>query len=204
MTRVLLLRHAESVWNAEQRWQGRADPPLSETGRNEAKRAAAFLEGRIDVVLASPQIRAYETASIIATELGLGDVATDDGFCEVDVGAFSGLTIDEVEARYAEALAAWRTRDLDVAAPGGETRREMLDRAIAALERTAAAHEGKRVLVITHGGVIGTLKRHVDGDAGPAHHLTGWWFVVDGSPLRVEGERVAPIVDPHEPAPEAR
>ncbi len=204
MTRLLLIRHAESVWNAERRWQGRADPPLSETGRSEASRAAEALRGEIDVAVASPQQRARDTARIIATVLGLGDVETDEALCEVDVGAFSGLTIEEVTDRYADELAEWRSHDIDVAAPGGETRAAMLDRVRPALHRIAAAHPDRRVLIVTHGGVIGALERSLDAEAGPAHHLSGRWFEVSDEGIRPIGERVSLIGDRHAGAPEAR
>jgi broad specificity phosphatase PhoE len=204
VTRLLLIRHAESVWNAEKRWQGRADPPLSETGRNEAARAADALRGQVDLAFASPQVRAYETARIIASALGLPDVETDEALCEVDVGEFSGLTIEEVEAKFPEELAAWRSRDLDVTAPGGESRREMLERVRPALLRIAATHSGSRVLVVTHGGVIGSLERSLDAEAGPAHHVSGRWFDVDGDEITAIGERISLIGDRHAGAPEAR
>jgi len=204
VTRVLLIRHAESVWNAEKRWQGRADPPLSDTGRREAARAAEPLRGEIDVVFASPQIRAHETARIIASTLGLPDVVTDEAFCEVDVGGFSGLTIDEVEAKFPDEIAVWRTRDPDIAPPGGESRREMLARVVPALHKVAAAHDGQRVLIVTHGGVIGSLERSIEAEAGPAHHVSGRWFEIDEDAVTALGERVSLIGDRHAGAPEAR
>ncbi len=202
MTRLLLIRHAESEWNAEKRWQGRADPPLSETGRVEAKRAAQALRGEIDRVVASPQMRARDTAQIIADELGLDVVRTDERLCEVDVGEFSGLNAEEVEARFSREAAAWRTRDLDVRPPGGETRREMLERVVPALERIAS-DEG-RILVLTHGGVIATLER-VSGCeiTRGVRHLQGRWFEVTDE-IRAVGERVSLIGDEHEPTAEAR
>jgi probable phosphoglycerate mutase len=204
VTRVLLIRHAESEWNAQKRWQGRADPPLSDTGRREAERGSAALRGEIDVVLASPQIRAHETARILASALGLGDVATDEALCEFDVGEFSGLTIEEVEAKFPDELARWRTRDPDYAPPGGESRRLLLVRVVPALRRIAAEHGDARVLIVTHGGVIGSLERSVDAEAGPAHHLSGRWFDVDDENLSAIGGRISLIGDRHEGAPEAR
>jgi len=204
MTRLLLIRHAESEWNAQKRWQGRADPPLSPTGRREAARAADALRGEVDVVVASPQVRARDTARIIAEALGLPDVATDDDLCEIDVGAFSGLTIEEVEQRYPAELAAWRTREADIAAPGGETRRALVERVNVAIRRIASAHAGTRVLVLTHGGVIGSLERSLDAEAGPAHHLSGRWFELNGQELRAVGDRISLIGDHHPGAPEAR
>lgn len=204
MTRLLLIRHAESEWNAQQRWQGRADPPLSEVGRREARRAGRSLRDAIDAVVASPQIRAHETAQIIAAELGLGPVPTEAGLREVDVGLFSGLTAEEVEQRFPREIAAWRTRDINFTAPGGESRADMLERALEALHRIAAERVGKRVLVLTHGGVIGTVERYLGAEPGHgAGNLSGRWFTYDGE-LRPDGDRVHLITEEHEEAPEAR
>jgi uncharacterized phosphatase len=205
VTRLLLIRHAESVWNAQKRWQGRADPPLSDVGRTEAARASDVLRGAIDTVFASPQIRARDTARIIADALDLGEVRTEHDLCEVDVGVFSGLTSDEVEARYPDELAAWRAGDLDTVAPGGESRRALIDRVFPALERVAKRSDAKRVLVVTHGGVIGAVERHLDCWElfNRSTHLSGRWLTYDGG-FRPDAERTWLIDDAHEPSPEAR
>lgn len=199
MTRLLLIRHAESVWNAERRWQGRADPPLSVTGRRDAKRASAALQGLVDAVYASPQLRARETAALLTGGI---DIHVDDDLREIDIGEFTGLTTDEVNERYADELAAYRSGEAD-SVPGGETRGAMFQRVMAALDRIAASpHE--RVLVVTHGGAISTLERHFDIHPGEgAGNLSGRWFEHDGV-LRPDPERVHLIRDEHEAAPEAR
>ena len=165
MTRLFLVRHAESEWNAQRRWQGRGDPPLSEHGREQAGIAAEHLSGDVDVAFASPQLRAIETAEIIAKKLGLGEVSTDEGLREIDVGEWTGLTIDAVESRWGDELKAWRAGELD-APPGGEDRHAFLQRLLAALEHVREAHGDKRVLVLTHGGAIGRLERHLDCSPG--------------------------------------
>jgi probable phosphoglycerate mutase len=202
VTRLFLVRHAQSVWNAEKRWQGRGDPPLSERGRQQAKLAASAIVGVVDVVVASPQKRARETAEVMADELGLGPVTFDDDLREIDVGAWTGLTIDEVEARYSAELAAWRAGELD-APPGGEDRHAFLERILRGVDRIVRSHDGRRVLVVTHGGVIGRLERHFGCHPGRGSgNLTGRWFEHDGE-LKVASERVALVPD-GVPAPEAR
>ncbi len=203
MTRLFLVRHAESEWNAQRRWQGRGDPPLSEHGREQAKVAAQSLSGEIDVVVASPQRRAIETAEIISRALGLGEVATDEGLREIDVGEWTGLNIDEVESRWGDELKAWRAGELD-ATPGGEDRHAFLERVLAALGRARDAHVGKRVLVLTHGGAIGRVERHLGCHPGHgAGNLTGRWFELNGE-LRVLGDRIKLLPEPEVPAPETR
>jgi broad specificity phosphatase PhoE len=204
MTRLLLIRHAESEWNAQKRWQGRADPPLSENGRAEAARAADALTGVVDVVAASPQVRAQQTAAILRDVLSLGDITTVEDLREIDVGVFTGLRIEEVEAQYGAELAAWREGTL-TAAPGGEDRADFLARILRGLDEVREAYGDRRVLVITHGGVIGQLERHlgcwrrVDGST----HLSGRWFTNDDG-LHADDERTSLISDSHGPAPEAR
>ena len=98
-TRVLLVRHGQSEWNAEGRWQGQADPPLTDLGRLQAREAAGAL-GTVDAVWASDLQRAVETATVIADQLGVGPVVVDPDLRERDAGEFSGLTRPEIAARF--------------------------------------------------------------------------------------------------------
>src|SRR3546814_3323938 len=96
MTRVLLVRHGQSEWNATGRWQGQADPPLTDLGRAQAHHAARSL-GVVDAIVASDLQRAADTALIISGELGVGPVVLDEGLRERDAGEWSGLTRAEIE-----------------------------------------------------------------------------------------------------------
>src|SRR5436309_8138951 len=98
-SRVLLVRHGQSEWNAVGRWQGQADPPLTDLGRQQA-RAAAHSLGSLDAVFASDLQRATETAVIVAAQLGIGPVVLDPDLRERDAGEWSGLTRDEIHERY--------------------------------------------------------------------------------------------------------
>ena len=104
---MLLLRHAQSEWNELGRWQGRADPPLSELGSRQAVVAASRV-GAVDVIVASPLERARVTAEILADANGLGPVILDDDLVERDVAEWSGLTRDEIEAAWPGYLEASR------------------------------------------------------------------------------------------------
>ena len=173
--RFLLVRHAESEWNAERRWQGHADPPLSDRGREQARTAARHLSGFEGPVVASDLVRAVETAEIIASELGLGPVHIEPGMREIDVGGFSGLTADEVARRLPEAHADWKAGRLETY-PDGESRTAHPERILDALARLAAEHDGD-VLVVTHGGCITAIERHVGVHPGkPSTNLTARWF----------------------------
>ncbi|MDP9295247.1 MAG: histidine phosphatase family protein, partial [Actinomycetota bacterium] len=101
MVSVLLLRHAQSVWNAERRWQGWADAPLSEEGERQAELVGGRLQEEGLTSAASSDLRrARRTAELISRSLGLGPVGVDRGLRERDVGEWSGLTAAEVDERW--------------------------------------------------------------------------------------------------------
>ena len=177
MTRLLLLRHGESEWNAQGRWQGWADPPLSALGEQQGVEAGRRLRSvGLSAVAASDLRRAMRTAKLAAAEVGLpGPVHVEPGVREYDVGEWSGLTRTEIETQWPGALHAWRQGRL-VATPGGETRDTFVARVAAAVTRIASAHPGGTVLVVTHGGVISALERSLGADHRPLAHLAGRWI----------------------------
>jgi broad specificity phosphatase PhoE len=190
VTRFLLVRHGQSEWNAQGRWQGQADPHLSDHGREQAKLAASALRDFDGIIFASPLLRARETAEIIAAAIGRGSVFTEPDMSEIDVGDFSGLTNDEIEVQLPDAWLALREGRLDTY-PGGESREAFLQRVLGALERIAARHPSDDVMVVTHGGAIGVVERHLGVHPGVGvGNLTGRWFEL-GESLNADGDRVA-------------
>lgn len=186
MARLLVLRHAQSTWNAESRWQGWADAPLTDVGRQQSVAMAARLAD-LDVdfagAVSSDLQRAVETATIVALHLDLGLVGTEPDLRERDVGDWTGRTTDEIEIVWPGALAAWRAGRLD-RPPGGEREPEFQARVVRVLERLAARPEG-HLVVVTHGGVIRSLERHLGGDPAGTPNLSGRWLdLVDD---RLEG-----------------
>ena len=152
MTTILLARHGETDWNSERRWQGHADQPLNDAGREQARELAATLTDRgIDVVYSSDLVRAHETALIVAERLGL-PVEVDTGLREVDVGDWAGRLVSEIEAADPEAFQLWRQGRKGW--KGGESYEEMGERVVGAVLRLAGRHAGKTVLIVTHGGSI--------------------------------------------------
>jgi len=190
-TRVLLLRHGQSTWNAEGRWQGWSDPPLSELGRAQAAEAAGHLGGfGLTSVTASDLDRARTTATIVASALGLAGVAVDADLREYNVGDWEGLTRPEIELRWPDHLDDWRKGRL-AATPGGETRVAFLARVEAGLGRVAASDDNAP-LVITHGGVIRALEQLAGGERSAViDNLAGRWFTVEGGGGLRAGEIVA-------------
>jgi broad specificity phosphatase PhoE len=152
-TTFVLVRHGETDWNRERRFQGHADVPLNETGVEQARVLAERLAGeRFAAAYSSPLRRAFETAEIVAARLGIA-VETSDGLMEVDVGSWSGLTTAEVEQRFPDGFRHWA----ETRAGGwtdGETYEELGERVVLDLRRLAGRHPGDSVLAVTHGGPI--------------------------------------------------
>ena len=167
-TRILLVRHGETDWNATGRIQGHSDTPLNAAGRQQAQRAAQRIAREpIGALYSSDLARAFETATIIGAPLGLTVVASPR-LRERQYGLWEGLTSAEIQARYPEQFAMWRARSTDFAPPQGETRSELLTRALAELQTIARRHVREMVVVVTHGGLCYVLINHilgsVDGD----------------------------------------
>lgn len=156
-TVFLLIRHAESLWNAEGRWQGRGDPPLSERGRAQAARLGREVAGeRPDLLIASDLSRAAETASALGAVFGLAP-RKDPRLRELDVGTWTGLTREEIERREGELLERFERGDPDARPGGGESRREIRLRVRRTLAEIADRHRGRTVAIVTHLGVIRAL-----------------------------------------------
>jgi len=189
VTRLLLLRHAESEWNAQGRWQGVADPPLSAKGEAQADQAGLLLRpSGMSAMVSSDLRRARDTAARIAAALPLpGSIGVDPGLREYDLGAWSGLTRAEIEAGWPGEIEDWRHGRL-FATPGGEKRSEFVARIGAAIARVAAEHGGETVLVISHGGVISALARMLGGAPLRFTHLAGFWIESEGDGLRIGSE----------------
>jgi broad specificity phosphatase PhoE len=194
---VLLVRHGQSTWNAVGRWQGQADPPLSELGEEQAGDAAEHLAAvGFSCVVASDLRRARRTAEILARALNL-DLRTDPGLREIDVGDWTGLTRVEIEARWPGDLADWSEGRRE-STPGGETRTHLTDRARSTLARVAAdAGPGDRVLVVTHGALIRNLDRVLGLAPHAIGNLAGRWYEADGDGALAPGELVS-FADPDE------
>jgi broad specificity phosphatase PhoE len=192
-TRILLVRHGESEWNASGRWQGWAESPLSDLGRQQALEAASAV-GTVDAIVASDLERAVQTAVIISEAIGVGPVVTEPGIRERDVGEWTGLTRPEIDERWPGDLEAWRRGELR-APPGGERNEDILERYRAALVRIASTFDGGEVLAVSHGGVMRLLERASGVEQPPVFANLGG-LVVDVHGDRVDvGERML-LLDP--------
>ena len=193
MIRLLLVRHGESTWNAVSRWQGQADPPLSPFGERQAEDVGARLAeiATITAVWASNLVRARRTGDLIAQCLGIAQVREEPLLRERDVGAWSGLTRDEIEERWPGYLAARRSP------PDFESDDELLARTRAGLAAAADGSDPGDVLVVTHGGVIRTIERSLGAIPERLPNLGGRWLLAETPTDLSLGERVV-LLEPDE------
>ena len=164
MTRVLLIRHGETSWNREGRWQGHTDVPLSDEGVRQAQALAdAFRSyaSAIPVVYSSDLRRARDTALLVGAAIGIVPVL-DPVWREMDVGRWSGLSRDEIQGCYPDEWARILSGE-DLVRGGGETFGQFFARIIGALDSLSRRHDGETVAVVTHGGVIRAALLHALG-----------------------------------------
>lgn len=158
VTTIFVIRHGETTWNAEGRWQGWADAPLSNLGRQQATHAAALVPTMdVEAVYCSDLQRSRDTAAILADALEMTAVEDRD-FREYDMGEWQGLTREQIDQSWPGMREAWFRWEL-AATPGGELTEAFRGRILRAIHRVAARHPGGRALVVAHGAVIGHLRR---------------------------------------------
>ena len=153
--RILLARHGETPWNAEGRYQGQEDIPLSPVGEAQARALGQRLQDtRIDRAVASPLSRAKRTAELALGEARAGALQVDAGFLEIAHGEWEGLLASDIAARDGQRLQAWREQPDTVQMPGGESLQQVLDRAWAALQRACnGLDDDATVLLVAHDAV---------------------------------------------------
>lgn len=176
MTELLLVRHGQSQFNAEHRWENWVhQSPLTQQGQSEAQALADGLVAERDIaaIYTSPLTRAAQTAQIIGKALEMEPIELD-GLREVDVGLVGGLTRDGFEARFPRAFARRQDRrDMGFSWPGGEKRSDFFQRAAQAVAEIVARHPHDKVIVVCHGGVIrATLAFYLPDD------FSEWWTYI--------------------------
>lgn len=163
--KIILARHGETPWNAEGRYQGQEDIPLSPVGEAQARALGERLK---DVVInravASPLARAQRTAEFALGESRASMLSTDPGLMEIAHGTWEGLLTSEIRERDGERLLAWRDAPHEVLMPEGESLQQVFDRAWPALARAAGGLSGdETLLVVAHDAVNRVLLCHVLG-----------------------------------------
>ena len=155
--RLVLVRHGETTWNKDMRFQGHADVPLSPQGEGQAKSLGHSLaQAKLDAVYASDLSRASLTAAILAGP-HRPPVQELSGLREINFGKWEGLTLKEIKERYKDDLIAWWSSPLTTRVPGGETLAEMAQRTMATVQEIYTRHREGQVLVVAHGGTIRSI-----------------------------------------------
>jgi broad specificity phosphatase PhoE len=182
-TKLLLIRHAPTVWAEVHRHHGWADPPLSEAGKEQARLAGKALRGiPFHLAFCSDLRRAVETAQVIASVAGVRRIEVDSDLRERNWGEWNGLTNEEIDGRWPGARRAVRHNELK-SPPGGEPKLSFRRRAISSVERLGASVQGPTILVITHGELLKAVGRHFgDPSLRTPTYLAGMWLT------RIDGE----------------
>ncbi|MHB1122866.1 MAG: histidine phosphatase family protein [Ramlibacter sp.] len=159
MTELVLVRHGETDWNRELRFQGHVDVGLNATGLEQARRLASRLAGvPVQHLYASDLLRAQQTAQPLVQQLGVPS-ATEPALREQSFGTVDGMRVDEIKAQHPQIWEQWLRFHEDYCMPGGETTREFHARVVDAVYRIAGDHPGATLVVVTHGGVLDMIWR---------------------------------------------
>ncbi len=162
-THITLIRHGETAWNASDRWQGHAHVPLNDEGQRQAALLGDHLvpiADEITTIYSSDLLRARQTAEIIAARI-TKTITVDARWREIDLGEWQGLTIAEVRAWDAERYHHIMSDPVNLQRPGGESSKQVAERALQSIEEITRKHRGQHVLVVTHGGTIRNLLDHL-------------------------------------------
>lgn len=168
MTRILLIRHGETAWNAVRRLQGHTDIPLNEEGERQARALARALASEpLDAIVSSDLGRAVQTAQAVAAHHPRLPLHTDAGLRERGYGAFEGLLYTEIAERYPLEFAEWQARDVDAVMPAGtrvaESFRQFYQRSQDGIARWAARYPQQCIVIVAHGGVLECAYRAARG-----------------------------------------
>lgn len=164
MTELILIRHGETDWNRELRFQGQLDVPLNTTGLEQARRVAERLaQESMQVLISSDLQRALQTAQAVASRVQPLDPVLDAGLREQHFGVVEGLRVPDIQQRYPQAWEQWVRFEADFTFEGGESTRAFHARVLAAVRALAQRHSGQTLAVVTHGGVLDMVYRSALG-----------------------------------------
>ncbi|MBQ8509272.1 MAG: histidine phosphatase family protein [Clostridia bacterium] len=189
MTRMIFIRHGQSMGNLEARFYGNWDGPLTDLGRAQAAKTAEYLrDWKIDAAYGSDLCRAYETGTIIAAPHNLA-VTPDKGLREIFAGEWEDRPFEELPRLYSEDFDTW-LHDLWHARPtGGESVRELAERVRTEVWRIASLHDGQTVLIATHATPIRTLICEWKGEPYEKIQQLGWVGNASVSVVDYDNER---------------
>jgi 2,3-bisphosphoglycerate-dependent phosphoglycerate mutase len=163
MTELILIRHGETDWNRELRFQGQLDVPLNSTGQEQAQRVARRLSAeRIQQLVSSDLQRAVQTATLVKQQHGnpdLPELLGEAGLREQHFGLAEGLSVTDIKSHHPQDWEQWVRFEADYAFAGGETARQFHARVMQAVHALARRYQGQTVAVVTHGGVLDMIYR---------------------------------------------
>ncbi len=178
-SRLVIIRHGETEWNIEGRYQGQADPPLNQRGIAQAQELAEKLVGKgIDLLYSSPLKRAFQTAQILAHRLAI-PLYTEPRLMEINLGEWQTCLRSEIEQRYPTLFHLWQTQPWSVSLPGGERLLQVQRRVYAAIDEILKQHPRQTIGVVTHRIPIVLLKMRyqpLDRDAIRTLHIPNTYF----------------------------
>lgn len=150
MVKYILIRHGQTEWNKNERFRGQADIPLNETGKEQARKVAAYLANdKIDALYCSPLLRTRQTAQPLA-DLNHLEIQLNDGLTDVDVGALEGMTVDEARQAFPDVVLKWQQAPGHVKFPKGDSVKSLQARLKKLLEELERRHEGQTVALVSH------------------------------------------------------
>lgn len=153
MLRIILLRHGETLWNLEGRFQGQEDTELSERGLDQGRAAAQALKDiPIDAAVSSPLKRSFLTCKMAADLHGI-PVTADPRLTEISHGKWEGIRAEEIIRRYPEEFELWHTHPEQIQMPGGESLEDVRKRVRAAFDEYTRTYDGKVLLIAAHDAV---------------------------------------------------
>ena len=163
VTQIIVLRHGETAWNVEGRYQGHLDSPLTAPGVAQSKAVARRLRAlQFSALYSSDLGRARQTADLVGAATGHA-IQLESGLRERHLGLFQGILKEEVPSRFPREFDDFRRAGPDYVIPEGESARQRYQLITACLEQLASRHAGETVVVVAHGGTLSVLLRYVLG-----------------------------------------
>ncbi len=161
MTEIILIRHGETEWNLSGRWQGHADSALTHRGIAQAEALANRMgKETVDFIYVSDLGRAQHTARLVGS-VANWEFTLMPELRERDLGVLEGLTTDEMLLSQSQVYKSFREDGPGYQPPGGESFKQFVERCTLAIEKLAQLHQGKKIVAVTHGGVLGAIFRYV-------------------------------------------
>jgi alpha-ribazole phosphatase len=168
MIRLLLVRHGQTAWSIEHRYQGKTDTALDEIGQRQAAALGRYFGNvAVDAIYSSTLRRAEQTAAAISSAASV-PVSLDERLRETSFGLWEGLTYSEIKGRYPQELAAWQNDPMRHTPPQGENLQQLSTRVASFLRDLEQQHAGQTVVCVAHGGVVRAVICHALALPSPA------------------------------------